>query len=456
MPAPELGVEDVQAALRGRARTRRARASAVDLCAAGARPAPARGQRWRTGGRSARSRASSRGGGRSCSDPRDLPAAGPACQRRLPGPECDRGVCRALRVLSVQESGTPMSRTGRDLPPRAAVVVIGGGVTGLSTAYHLAAAGVRDVVLVERAAFGSGSTCKAAGGVRAQFSDRVNIELGPRSLRAFERFREQLDQEIDLHQVGLPVPARLPRATSRRSSGTSRCRTSWACRAGCSRWPRPSALSPLIATDGLLAAAYSPTDGHCTPESVVLGYASAARRHGARLVAGCAAHGDRDRRTAGSSPSTPHGGRIETDTVVCAAGAWSREVGGWVGVDLPVTPLRRQILVTDPVPRARPGRRRSRSTSAPASTSTARATGCSWACPTRDETPGFRLGRSDDWLPGLGEVMRTPRPRPRGGRHRGRLGRPVRDDPRPQRPRRRGRVASAGSSTPPASPGTAS
>jgi len=68
------------------------------------------------------------------------------------------------------------------------VVIIGGGVIGLSTAYHLAHAGVTDVVLIERSGFGSGSTCKAAGGVRAQFSDAVNIELGARSLKTFETF----------------------------------------------------------------------------------------------------------------------------------------------------------------------------------------------------------------------------------------------------------------------------
>ena len=88
------------------------------------------------------------------------------------------------------------------LPSRASVVVIGGGVMGLSTAYHLASAGVTDVVLVEQGELGSGSTCKAAGGVRAQFSDRVNIELGARSLRTFETFEETFGQEIDLHQVG--------------------------------------------------------------------------------------------------------------------------------------------------------------------------------------------------------------------------------------------------------------
>ena len=299
-----------------------------------------------------------------------------------------------------------MSRTGRDLPPKAAVVVVGGGVIGLSTAYHLAAAGVRDVVLVERAAFGSGSTCKAAGGVRAQFSDRVNIELGMRSLRAFERFREQLNQEIDLHQVGylflldspehvktfeqnvalqneLGVPSRMISVSEARQ------------------------LSPLIATEGLLAAAFSPTDGHCTPESVVLGYASAARRHGARLVAGCAARGI-DTEDGRIVAVDTEGGRIETDTVVCATGAWSREIGGWVGVDLPVTPLRRQILVTDPVP-------------GPPDTPFTIDFGTSFyfhregkglllSLSDPHETPGFRMARSDDWLLGLGEVMerRTP------------------------------------------------
>ena len=89
-----------------------------------------------------------------------------------------------------------------DLPSGASVVIIGGGVIGLSAAYHLARAGVGDVVLVEQGELGSGSTCKAAGGVRATFSDAVNIELGLRSLRAFEEFGAEPGQEIDLHRVG--------------------------------------------------------------------------------------------------------------------------------------------------------------------------------------------------------------------------------------------------------------
>src|SRR5688500_11768368 len=99
----------------------------------------------------------------------------------------ERGSTRRASRPAPSWRGAPMAT---HLPARADIVVIGGGVMGLSTAYHLAAAGVRDVVLVEKADHGSGSTCKAAGGVRAQFSDVVNIELGLRSLRTFETFRE--------------------------------------------------------------------------------------------------------------------------------------------------------------------------------------------------------------------------------------------------------------------------
>ena len=90
------------------------------------------------------------------------------------------------RVLSRRSKWGKVPPT--ELPSRASVVIIGGGIMGLSTAYHLARSGVTDIVLLEKGEFGSGSTCKAAGGVRAQFSDAVNIELGWRSLKTFETF----------------------------------------------------------------------------------------------------------------------------------------------------------------------------------------------------------------------------------------------------------------------------
>lgn len=102
-------------------------------------------------------------------------------------------VARTIRAV-------PLSRT--PLPGQVSVVVIGGGVIGASIAFHLAEAGVSDVVLIERDELGSGSTCKAAGGVRAQFSDELNIALGARSPEAFTAFGDRPGQQIDLHQVG--------------------------------------------------------------------------------------------------------------------------------------------------------------------------------------------------------------------------------------------------------------
>jgi sarcosine oxidase subunit beta len=295
----------------------------------------------------------------------------------------------------------------RELPPRASVVIIGGGVMGVSTAYHLAAAGVPDVVLIDKDALGSGSTCKAAGGVRAQFSDRVNIELGLRSLETFEHFRERFGQEIDLHRVGYLFLLDSPDSVSAFERNIA-LQNDLGVPSRMISVAEAKRMSPLIETDGLLAAAYSPTDGHCTPESVVLGYASAARRNGARLITNCAATGIEtggDRIVAVNTEA----GRIETDTVVCAAGAWSRQLGGWVGVDLPVTPLRRQILITEPVPDLAPD------TPFTIDFGTTfyfhgEGKGLLLGMSDPNETPGFKLNRSDSWLSGLGEAIERRAP----------------------------------------------
>jgi sarcosine oxidase subunit beta len=237
--------------------------------------------------------------------------------------------------------------SNRTLPSAADVVIVGGGVIGLSTAYHLARAGVERVVLLERDSYGSGSTCKAAGGIRANFSDEVNVALGLRSLETFETFATEFDQEIDLHQPGYLFlidnedDLELFRANCElhRSMGVE---------SDLIDPDEAKRLSPLISTDGLVAGLYTPRDGHCTPESVVLGYTRAARRAGATLVSGCEVTDiatDGDRITAVNTTA----GDISTEHVICTAGAWSRHVGAFVGVDLPVTPLRRQIVVTEPI-----------------------------------------------------------------------------------------------------------
>lgn len=293
------------------------------------------------------------------------------------------------------------------LPRRASVVVVGGGVMGLSTAYHLAEAGVSDVVVVERGEFGSGSTCKAAGGVRAQFSDAVNIALGARSLRAFETFAATFDQEIDLHQVGYLFLLDRPEDVEAFGRNVA-LQNEMGVPSRILDVAEAKALSPLISTGGLLAAAYSPTDGHCTPESVVDGYARAARRAGARLVRGCPvtaidSSGGRLTRVVTGK------GAIVTDTVICTAGAWSKELGAMVGVDLPVEPLRRQILTTEPMPGLDPR------TPFTIDFSTSfyfhgEGQGLLLGMSDPHETPGFKLAVSDGWLTGLAEAIERRAP----------------------------------------------
>jgi sarcosine oxidase subunit beta len=295
-----------------------------------------------------------------------------------------------------------------ELPARASVVVIGGGVMGLSTAYHLARAGVPDVVLVEQDELGSGSTCKAAGGVRAQFSDAVNIELGRRSLEVFERFTRDFDQEIDLHQVGYLFLLEQPDHVEAFEKNVA-LQNELGVDSRMIDVAEARRLSPLIETDGLLAAAWSPRDGHCTPESVVLGYAGAARRAGARLVRGCSVTGIATDGTAITAVETSRG-TVRTDTVVCAAGAWSRRIGEMAGVDLPVEPVRRQILTTEPMAGLDPR------TPFTIDFSTSfyfhsEGPGLLLGMSDPDEEPGFHLGRSDDWLPRLGDAIERRAPR---------------------------------------------
>ncbi|MBP2472644.1 sarcosine oxidase subunit beta [Crossiella equi] len=287
------------------------------------------------------------------------------------------------------------------LPEAADVVVVGGGVMGLSAAFHLAEAGA-DVLLLERDELGSGSTCRAAGGVRAQFSDPVNIELGKRSLAAFADFAQRPGAEIDLRRHGYLFLLDSPEDVAAFEASVA-LQNAMGVPSRMLEVAEARALSPLVNPEGLLAAAFSPTDGHCTPEAVVQGYAQAARRHRAVIrkhtevtgidVADGTITGVRTDR-----------GTVRTTTVVCAAGAWSAAVGEMAGVELPVRPLRRQILVTEPVPDLAPG------TPMTIDFGTSfyfhpEGAGLLMGMSDPDEEFGFRLGRSDAWLPRLGTAV---------------------------------------------------
>ncbi|MCF1592221.1 NAD(P)/FAD-dependent oxidoreductase [Streptomyces muensis] len=235
----------------------------------------------------------------------------------------------------------------RAVPSRADVVIIGGGVMGASIAFHLAEAGVCDIVVVERGDLGCGSSGKPIGGVRAQFSDPLNIELGSRSLRAFGDFPRRPGAGIGLDTVGYlfllddeeQVTAFEAAVVLQNSMGVP-SRVIGADEA--------EHLCPYISTEGLVAAVHSPADGHARPALVVQGYARAAARAGVTFATHTAVTG---LDTAGERVTGVHTshGHIACGTVICAAGAWSARIGAMAGVDLPVRPVRRQLAFTEPL-----------------------------------------------------------------------------------------------------------
>jgi sarcosine oxidase subunit beta len=229
---------------------------------------------------------------------------------------------------------------------RSEVVVIGGGVIGTSIAFHLAEAGV-DVLLLERGELGSGSTSRGAGGIRAMFSDELNVRIGLRDLDAWRAFAERPGWEIDFDEVGYLFLLSRPDDVRRFEQDVAMQNSLGLP----SRMLTPAGaheLSPLAGGDGVLAAAFCPRAGLATPDAAVQGYAAGARRHGARIRSGCAVtaievEGGSVRRVVSEA------GVIETPTVICAAGVWSAEVGAMAGVELPVTPERRRIAYTGPL-----------------------------------------------------------------------------------------------------------
>ena len=241
------------------------------------------------------------------------------------------------------------------LPATAEVVVVGGGVMGASALYHLARAGCSAAVLIERETLGAGSTSKAAGGIRAQFSDELNIRIALECIHRYERFAEEPGGEIGFKQWGyLFLLTREEEVASFRRSLALQQELGVP-----SRLLAPEeagGIVPGLCTDDLLAATFCPLDGYATPEAVVQGYAAAAARLGATIVQGCDARRIvvEGGRVVGVETG---GGRIATSRVILTAGVWSRELGSTAGIDLPVRPEQRHVFFTepgDPLPRELP------------------------------------------------------------------------------------------------------
>jgi glycine/D-amino acid oxidase-like deaminating enzyme len=210
------------------------------------------------------------------------------------------------------------------------------------------------VVLLEAKELASGSAGKPLGGVRAQFSDPGNIELGVRSLAAFHRFSEDFGVDIGLQQVGylflIRDSADLDRYRASIELQNSMGVDSRLISADCA-----TELSPYVDPSKIQGAAWSPTDGFACPENVVRAYAAAAAGMGVEIRTQSAVAGI-DRLSDGrAAVHTRDHREYSTPTLICTAGAWSSQLGAMVGVDLPIEPLRRQIVFTTPL-RPRPPR----------------------------------------------------------------------------------------------------
>lgn len=233
--------------------------------------------------------------------------------------------------------------------PTAEVVIVGGGVVGASVAYHLAARGCRDVVVLERGAgAGEGSTGRATGGFRAQFGTRVNVQLSLLAREKLLRFREETGVDPGFRQCGYLFVAQSDAELAALVSAQAmqhECGLTEARPIGAEEVAR---LNPAINVEGVRGGVYCPTDGFLRPLEIMRGYVEAAARLGVRFERGVEVEGFRkDERGRVVSVHTSRG-EFSAASFVNAAGAWACEVGRMAGVNVPVTPLRRQVAITGP------------------------------------------------------------------------------------------------------------
>lgn len=227
------------------------------------------------------------------------------------------------------------------------VVVIGGGVIGTAVAFYLAKNGVSDVVVLEKDYLSSGSTGRCGGGIRQQWSERMNVRLAMRSVEHFKRFESEVGFDIEYFQGGYLLLAYTEEEVLLFERNTKMQQEENLDVELLSKNEASSRFS-FIDMSGVRAAAYCSSDGHANPHLTTFAYARAAERMGVEVLTHTSAEKiiTEDGRIVAVQTSK---GKIETEVVVNAAGGYSHEVGAMAGVELPTESYRHQIFVTEPL-----------------------------------------------------------------------------------------------------------
>jgi sarcosine oxidase subunit beta len=231
------------------------------------------------------------------------------------------------------------------------VVIIGGGIVGSSIAYHLTEAGCSNVLVIEREAHqGKGSTGKSMGGVRAQFATDVNIQLSLYSINFFSEFDETVGHPADYRPHGYLFVATTERHLEYLKTNRERQMALGLKNVALVSREEIVEMVPQLRDDDILGGTFCPTDGFVDPHSVMMGFMLRARERGARLWLNTSVTGVDVENGRVTGVQTTRG-RILTNVVVNAAGAWAESVARMVGEELPVEPLRRQLVPTEPFDR---------------------------------------------------------------------------------------------------------
>jgi sarcosine oxidase subunit beta len=227
------------------------------------------------------------------------------------------------------------------------IVILGGGVMGASVAYHLAARGARDILVIDRAgAPGGGSTSRATGGFRAQYGTPINVRLSLLAREKLRRFRDEIGGECGYEPFGYLWLATAERELAILDTAREMQHAEGLHEAQAVTPADIAALNPALRLDGIVGGAFCPTDGFIHPLGILEGYLSAAARLGVHVEWGVEATSlvrDGAGRVTAVKTTTD---AIPADIVVNAAGAWAGDFACSCGVDTPVVPLRRQVART--------------------------------------------------------------------------------------------------------------